>query len=145
MNIDKNFRTYLVVGAILVIVFIILLFVPGVKKEETKITPTGLPTPTIFAINPSGQVASPTLIPAVNFTGAIDATLPKEMSDLVKQKNSLIDKTPLQGNYFTITFSYKTDKFSVQLKEPKTDSQQKFEQWLKTNYPAVPIDRFIIN
>ena len=145
---SHNFRGYFILAGFLVVFFVILILIPGNKPTPTKTGPTVFPSPTSYELSPNDMGTNkitPTLIPAIGFTGAKDEPLPKTESDLVNQKNSLINKTPLQGNYFTITFSYKTDKFSVQLKDPKADSQQKFEQWLKTNYPAVPIDRFIIN
>lgn len=146
---NKDYQRYLIAAGIVLVVLLLLLFIlsSASRQKPTKVTPTTFPTPTTYnTFNPTKEIPQgvPTLIPAVDFTGAIDEPLPKEVADLVDQKNSLIDKTPLHGNYFTVTFSYKTDKFTVELKDPKAENQIKFEQWLKLNYSAIPLDRFII-
>jgi hypothetical protein len=74
----------------------------------------------------------------------MEITLPQPTVDMIQQKQNLRLKTPLEEMYFTITFDYGEDKFIVDLKEPKEVSQKEFNQWLSTNYPLIPTDRFII-
>lgn len=145
MNINKESRIYFIIGGILLSIFCILLLVPKTKKEQGTPSPTTFPSPTSYAVSSTKKdnIITPTLIPARDFTGVKEEELSTEASSLIIQKQNLKKKIPLQGNYFNITFDYNEDKFIVELKEPKTDTQTKFEQWLKQSYPTIPIDRFI--
>jgi hypothetical protein len=98
--------------------------------------------------NPSSQVIIPTtessapIIPT--FTGVLEVTPPKDVQDLTQQKADLIDKLPINQVQFVITFDYTDGVFKVSLKDPKDQSRTAFTQWLQNNYPAIPLDRFVI-
>lgn len=154
-----NVKLYLVLIGVVFLFLVAALLVPFGKKgpetDKTKSTaPQTLPSPTTY---PGGQTpytyptAKPKMTTApigtpevhpTGFTGVKEEQLPKEIADLSKQKQELRGKTPLTQPAFTITFDYGEDKFVVTLKEPKGTSKSSFDQWLRTNYPAIPSDRF---
>jgi len=149
----QNFRIYYIVAGVLGILFIILLLVPTKKQQTTESgLITSFPTPTSFGFyktarespTPSETSSASALISPVDFTGVQEETLPKETSDLITQKQALKKKLPIQETSFTISFNYNNDSFVVVLKEPKAESQESFEQWRSSNYPAIPANRFII-
>jgi len=148
----NNIKSYLIIAAFLVVLFFLVIILPfGPKEKETlptNETTTAIPTsyPTKSSNLPASQFLSPspTLIPPEADTGALEEQLPKEVADLATQKQELKKKLPVILSGFTITFDYAEDKFVVNLTVPKETSQKAFENWLKTNYPAIPNDRFLL-
>jgi len=140
---DKQ-KLYLIIAILTVITIFFSLIVFLLQRKQNAPSPTepvdiNLPTPTTVEV----RVTTPPTV-APTFTGALDEELPKEERDLVEQKQALKTRLPLTEANFTITFDYGEDKFIVELAEPKAESQVKFNDWLQANYPAIPIDRFII-
>jgi len=143
---NTDLRHYLIISAILVVLFLTVLFIPINRGKNEVIIPTPaekvvLPTKII----PKTTVISPTLIPPQTDTGAREVELPQGVKDLATQKQELRKATPLQLTGFIISFDYAEDKFIVNLQEPKVDTRISFETWLKANYPEIPLDRFEIN
>lgn len=116
-------------------------------KQQVKPTPTLSPpgaseSSSSFSTKPVNNL-TPTLIPVDPFTGVRqEEQTSKEESDLATQKRELRKKTPLSEAYFSLAFDYSADMFVVTLKEPKNSSKALFTQWLKSNYPLIPLDRF---
>lgn len=154
MEINNNFKLYYIIPAavLIIIVAVVLLLPKKTAPPQTSPTPPAqMPTliPTLSYSQPTGappgqvkQNVTPTLIP-VDYTGAIEnQRLPQAEEDLANQKSTLRKKLPLAQPAFIITFDYANDQFLVTLNEPKQTSKTLFIQWLQTNYPAIPIDRF---
>jgi heme/copper-type cytochrome/quinol oxidase subunit 2 len=141
----SNLYLYILILFIVVIFLALVVFVLQARKNAPAVqepTNTNLPTPTTIEVRTTIP-PTPTEIPPTS-TGVFEEQLPKAEQDLVDQKQALKSKTPLTNPAFTITFDYAEDKFVVELALPKADSQTKFSQWISTNYPAIPLDRFIL-
>lgn len=138
----QNLYLYIAILFIITLILSLTVFIFQRKKNQPPVTePADItqPTPTTIEVRITNR---PTIAPT--FTGASDEELPKEEKDLVDQKQALKQKLPLTETVFTITFDYGEDKFIVELAEPKEENRAKFDQWRQTNYPAIPVDRFII-
>ena len=107
------------------------------QQSQTRLTP--IPTSITPIID---QSITPNLTP-IEFTGVKEEPIPQEMVDFSRQKLSLMQKLPLKTTDFAIDFDYDNDKFVVKLNPPHEDSQKKFDDWLKNNYPSIPKDQFI--
>lgn len=144
-------KFYLVPGIIAIIIVVFILIIPfGKKKDTNNPTPTTtiiiptiiLPTRASFSTPPPSE-GSPTLIPIQEFTGAdINQELPPDIRDMGIQKTSLRKKLPLALEFGTITFDYENDQLIVTLLQPLQLSKSQFTDWLATNYPALPLDKF---
>jgi len=147
MEIIRNpFKTFLLILGIIALVLITILWLLK-KNESKKSLPPNLPTPTLLAPQ---SISQPTLEPTLilinqESTGVKEEILPEITQVLVDQKTTLRQNLPLIDKDFQIDFDYNEDKFMVTLNQPKSQSRATFELWLKKNYPAIPIDRFIIN
>jgi len=160
MNSDKNFYPLIIIGlfSLFIVLMIITLALQNIKQPKT--TPPS-PTPTIVlpTTNPRAKTrltplptidltltpissSTPTPIPPT-FTGARNEKIPQKIIDYTKQKTSLMQNLPLKTTDFTIDFDYNEGKFIVKLNQPKQESQKKFEEWLKNNYPSIPQDQFV--
>jgi hypothetical protein len=148
---DKQKLTLIIIGLVVVLGFLSLMVVvlqmkknapPG--EEENKIIPTPTAVENIFKVPTATPLLSPTEIPAASHTGALDEQLPPAIQDLATQKQELKSKLPINNANFVLVFDYGEDKFIVDLKNPKETNKTIFEDWLKANYPAIPLDRFII-
>jgi hypothetical protein len=140
-------KLYYVVPAIFLVILIAILLLLPKNKGETPIIaiPTRGPLPTRVQFeNVRIPSRAPTLIShPKKGTGASDEqNISKEETDLAVQKRELRRKTPLIHSSFTVTFDFSTDLFRVVLNEPKSSSQTVFNDWLRKNYPAIPLDRF---
>jgi len=138
---------YIFIGVLLAVTIALSLLVFTLQriKNNPPSSDTGdefQPSPTSIEVRTTIP-PDPTEIPAASRTGALEEQLPKEVLDLATQKQSLKSKLPVTNTYFTITFDYAEDKFTVTLKEPKTDAKTNFTNWLKANYPAITEDRFV--
>lgn len=137
---------YIIPAVFLVILVIVILLMPKNKSETPVVViPTRSPLPTRVQLEGKTVPSrAPTLIPhPKNGTGVSDEqNISKEETDLATQKRELRKKTPLTQSSFTMTFDFSTDQFIVVLNEPKNSNQTVFNDWLKTNYPAIPLDRF---
>ena len=137
---------YIIPAIFLAILVVVILLLPKNKSETPSVViPTRGPLPTRIQIDERVVPSRvPTLIPhPKNGTGVSDEqNISKEETDLATQKRELRKKTPLTQSSFTMTFDFSTDQFSVTLNEPKNSSQTTFNEWLKTNYPGIPLDRF---
>jgi len=107
------------------------------QRIQTRITP-----PPPFITSSINETITPNLTP-IEFTGAKDEPIPQEIVDFTQQKLTLMQKLPLKTINFTIDFDYNNDRFIVKLNPPKEETQKKFEEWLKENYPSIPNDLFI--
>jgi len=161
MEYNKNRYLVIILSLLsLVIVLSILTLVMQNSKKTTNQTPSN-PTPTYppvpttyqqyqtrltpipISITPIiDQSITPNLTP-IEFTGVKEEPIPQEMVDFSKQKLSLMQKLPLKTNDFAIDFDYDNDKFVVKLNPSYEDSQKKFDDWLKNNYPSIPKEQFI--
>ncbi len=145
-NIDK--RIYFALGGVLIFILVLTLVVKTTKNRPKTVAPTPTPInnpiPTVYDLK---KTIKPTETPAPlpSQTGGLGPQEDEATKKLSEQKQELRFKTPLTQPNFTITFDYSQDKFMVSLKEPKEQSKTKFSEWLVNNYPAIPIDRFIIN
>lgn len=142
-----DIKIYLGLGIILFVLFILVSTLPFGKKSippNSQLSPTI--SPSYFSTN-SNQFKpikpTSTIIPPISFTGVKEEELPAEIKTLSEQKQALKSRLPLTESLFSIDFSYEQDKFIVQLREPKNEAKVSFENWLKTNYPAIPLTRFI--
>ncbi|PIV09333.1 hypothetical protein COS31_03405 [Candidatus Roizmanbacteria bacterium CG02_land_8_20_14_3_00_36_15] len=140
----------LIVIALIVLLSILFLSVLVMQRKKTNPSPSNqptninLPSPTTVEVR---ITTPPTLTPTPilpTSTGVFEEQLPKEQQDLSTQKQALKTKLPINNNNFALVFDYGEDKFIVSLKEPKETNKKVFEDWLKANYPAIPIDRFLI-
>lgn len=139
-------RYYIIPVIFFVILIFVVLLLPKNKIETPSIvTPTRTPLPTLIQLEKKSTTSlTPTLIPhPEKGTGVSeDQNISKEETDLATQKRDLRKKTPFTHSSFTMTFDFSTDQFNVILNEPKNSNQTVFNDWLKTNYPAIPLDRF---
>jgi len=138
---------YTYIAILFVVVIILSLTVWVFQKKQNTPSPTeptniNQPTPTTVEVRTTTSL-TPTEIPATQ-TGALDEQLPQQEQDLATQKQELKSKVPINNANFFLVFDYGEDKFIVDLKQPKEDNKTVFENWLNANYPAIPIDRFII-
>ena len=133
---------YLLVAALgillLLLIGVFYLLKGSSKKISVKETPTAISSPTPVKITPFEN--KPTI--EATSTGALLGDIPQSTIDLTNQKKELRNKTPLKEKTFTITFDFVTDRFIVTLNEPRAENRVQFETWLKTSYPAIPLDRF---
>lgn len=153
----RNLLYVIVFIAVLVLAFLILVI--AMPKNGKKPANTSAPTPTLAntgePVNGANKSSlpgtvptiasgiSPTLIPVNPFTGVADhQDIPKEETDLATQKRDLRRKTPLTESAFSLAFDYADDMFVVTLNDPRETSKTAFNQWLKANYPLIPLDRF---
>jgi len=160
---ERNKNRYLVIIlsllSLVIVLSILTLVIQNSKKTTNQTpsnpTPTYPPMPTTYqqsqtrltplpiSIRPIiDQSITPDLTP-IEFTGVKEEPIPQEMVDFSKQKISLMQKLPLKTTDFAIDFDYDNDKFVVRLNPPYEDSQKKFDDWLKNNYPSIPKDQFI--
>jgi len=160
---EHNKNRYLVIIlsllSLVIVLSILTLVIQNSKKTTNQTpsnpTPTYPPMPTTYqqsqtrltplpiSIRPIiDQSITPDLTP-IEFTGVKEEPIPQEMVDFSKQKISLMQKLPLKTTDFAIDFDYDNDKFVVRLNPPYEDSQKKFDDWLKNNYPSIPKDQFI--
>ena len=147
---DKQKQILLIISLVIILgILLLMILILQIKKnnQKTGSGSTTVPTPTsvenIFKVPSASPGLSPTEIPATN-TGVLNEQLPEEVQNLATQKKNLRSKLPINNSNFVIVFDYTEDKFIVKLKEPKDTNQTVFEKWLQENYPAIPIDRFII-
>ncbi|MBI4973392.1 hypothetical protein HZC27_02150 [Candidatus Roizmanbacteria bacterium] len=137
---------YIIPAIFLVILVVVVLLLPKNKSETPGVViPTQGPLPTRVQLdNKTVPSRAPTLIPHPKIgTGASDEqNISKEETDLATQKRELRKKTPLTQSSFTMTFDFSTDQFIVVLNAPKNTNQTVFNEWLKKNYPGIPLDRF---
>ncbi len=148
---DKQKLTLIIIGLVVILGFLSLMVVllqmkknvPSGEKED-KVIPTPTAVENIFKVPTVTPLLSPTEIPAASNTGALDEQLPPAIQDLATQKQELKSKLPINNANFVLVFDYGEDKFIVDLKNPKETNKTIFEDWLKANYPAIPLDRFII-
>jgi hypothetical protein len=142
-----DYKMY-IIPAVIVIILMIVSVIVGTLKKRPVVYIT--PTPAI-GVSPAIQITeSPTYppTPAVTLapqkqTGAMDDAPPQTELDLAAQKNTLRKLCPFKQPSFSIDFDYATDKFVVTLADPKIQSQDEFDAWLKSAYPAIPADRFL--
>jgi len=152
-------KIYLIIGAaiiVLILVISVILLLSNRQKPGTQKPPISSGSPTQSPQNSSSlqysqsspltsPVTNPTLIPVVPFTGVgEDQNISPEETLLATQKQTLRKLMPLDEAGFSLSFDYANDTFQVLLKDPKDSSLSLFNQWLKTNYPALPLDRFSI-
>lgn len=140
-----NLYIYIVILFLIMLILSLIAFALQRKKDwPTLVEPTAViqPTPTTIEVRTTIP-STPTEIPPTS-TGVFEEELPKNLQDLSTQKQDLKSKVPINNPNFVITFDYGEDKFVVELQEPKAQSQVRFKEWLNTNYPAIPLDRFII-
>lgn len=138
-------KKYILIALIVFVVIILAVVFFSLPKPKSSTVPSPSPTsaiPTKFIVSPS---ISPTLIPPGAFTGVKEETLPAAVLDLTAQKQDLRKRSPLTEIFGTINFDYGQDKFTVSLKSPKKENRSEFEKWKNSNYPGIPLDRFIIN
>lgn len=113
------------------------------NKGNTIITPTPslFPSPTLIETIPSGVIiATPEVNPT--FTGLKEEPIPTPTYIATAQRIQLIAKSPITTPSFSIFYSYKTDQFTVQIKEPKEQNKTYFESWIKLNYPSLQKEPF---
>lgn len=140
-----NLYTYIAILFIIVIILSLTVFVIQKKQTTPSVTePANInqPTPTTIEVRTTTPL-TPTEIPATQ-TGALDEQLPQKEQDLATQKQELKSKVPINNANFFLVFDYGEDKFIVDLKSPEDTNKTVFENWLKSNYPALPLDRFLI-
>jgi len=156
-NAENNNHLYLILIPGLFLFFMILLILTlalqNRKQAGVSLPPSPTPTLAFPTTHPRAETRltpSPTISPTITptpipptFTGVKDEKIPQEVVDFSQQKLSLMQKLPLKTTDFTIDFDYSNDKFIVKLNPPKEDSQKKFDDWLKNNYPSIPQDQFI--
>lgn len=138
-----NIKVYIIVSAVLIILFVIVSFFPFGRKGAGQGTPENFPTPTLVEGNqlPLGEGESE-IIEAVDFTGAVEEEIPPEVYDAAFQKQELRNQTPFDTGLFQIDFDYSEDKFIITLTEPKGENRQQFNQWLSENYPGLNLSQF---
>lgn len=77
-----------------------------------------------------------------------DFLMPKLNNYNNKTKTSfdiLKSKLPIKTNYFNIeSFDDLSNKFRLDLKEPKDENLKIFENWLKIEYPDININNFLL-
>jgi len=112
---------------------------PTYFYQENKNQPTNVPSLTITKID---LTITPNLTPH-EFTGVKEEPIDQELIDFTQQKLSLMEKLPLKTTDFTIDFDYDNDKFIIKLNPPKEETKNKFDEWLKNNYPLIPKEQFI--
>lgn len=135
-----NIKLYVVMIVILFILFVIAVVMPSFLNKQRPITnQTTFPTPTLIQLIPTKQTNTVLISPTT--TGGRE-DIPKNIEDAATQKQDLRRKTPLRENGFTITFDYAGDQFIVTLQQSASTSQELFKNWLKQNYPLIPMSKF---
>ncbi|OGK23970.1 hypothetical protein A2954_07380 [Candidatus Roizmanbacteria bacterium RIFCSPLOWO2_01_FULL_37_12] len=134
------------IALVIILIFLIILFTTLNLANQQKQIPVTTPTPTVELLPEQfpSAVITPEIIPPTGFTGVLDEELPPEIKNESEQIQDLSNKVPLTQPQFTIDFNWDEYKFTVSLNEPKDQAKATFEEWLKNNYPAIPLDRFIL-
>ena len=78
----------------------------------------------------------------VRETGA-SLEIPEDVKTKAEEKTKLLESLPYSQKEFLIGFDFEKNKFVVTLSKPKSLSRQTFLDWLKTNYPNIPISEFV--
>ena len=149
---DRQKQTILIIGLVVLLGILSLMVLVLQTKKNNKGTggteSTVVATPTsvenIFKVPSASPGLSPTEVPVATRTGVLEEQLSKQTKNLASQKQALKAKLPINNSNFVIVFDYSEDKFIVELKTPTDSNKTVFEEWLAENYPAIPIDRFII-
>lgn len=145
----SNLKIYLALAFALVVLLLLFFIVAFIRQKRQSNNPTNqVPSPTSIQASPNSSPTEkliPPFIHPTGFTGVKEEELPPDLKTLSEQKQALKREVPVNKELFTIDFNYAEDKFTVALKEPKDQARISFTDWLKTNYPALPLDRFIIN
>ena len=143
-----NLKIYLILILIVAVLITLIFIFSYLRKKRGVIEPPPVfPTPTSVEfpsdITPTDELTPPESHPT--FTGVLEEELPPDLKALSEQKQALKRNVPLTQPLFSIDFDYGEDKFIVSLNDPKDQARTSFEDWLKDNYPAIPLDRFILN
>ncbi len=144
-NIQKPHKAiYLGLLIILFVLIAMVLLIPFPKFKKTSISPTpnpiNIPTPTEMLIKKPVTSPKPVLVTPTGTGGMED--IPKSVSDSATQKQDLKKRLPLKEQDFSIDFDYTKDMFIVTFSNKNIDSINKFQQWLKTQYSSLSIDKF---
>ncbi|MBI3366182.1 hypothetical protein HY041_00965 [Candidatus Roizmanbacteria bacterium] len=140
-----NPKIFIILFIILGIFILIVLLYPFGKPVKEPQQIKVVPTPTKVVVMPTivvSQSAEKKINITPRFTG-VNEDIPEPTLNAAMQKQALKKKTPLSENGFVITYDYQSDNFIVALSEPKQDNKQVFEQWLKQNYPLIPLNKFL--
>ncbi|MEO6508592.1 MAG: hypothetical protein ABIO02_01440 [Patescibacteria group bacterium] len=140
----RNPKIILISFLLLVLLVLIIIANKLTKKNEIS---SGNPTPPLISITsyvtqPPNPNVPGEIMPT--FTGARDVTFAQPTQQYIDKRGELRESVPLNGPTFSIDFNFREDKFTVTLKEPKNESQAAFNEWLKNNYPELPLEDFIV-
>lgn len=137
-----NIKLYLAISGVLIVLFLIVIFVPFGKKPTKPQSPIHtVPTPTLVIVDQSHDIQNIVEEP-IDFTGVADEEIPPNIANTAAEKQNLMNQTPFDSGLFKVDFDYSEDKFIITLAEPKQESRQQFDQWLKDNYPNLSTNQF---
>jgi hypothetical protein len=146
-------KTVMIIAISIVILFILSgVFFFLSKKNTSEPIPASTPTPFVEIPtqvprqNPSSSQLTPYQSPSIvltppSFTGVLEMTLPPQEKAAVDQEFNLKNTVPIKMASFTVDFDYAGDIFVVKLTD-QTKGKTDFNDWLHTNYPAIPQNRF---
>lgn len=137
---------FLIVGGlffsiIIVLSIITLLMSKSNNQKSSQKKPSDITTST--SLVPSINTPSKPLLITPTGTGGMDE-LPKKVENEALQKQNLKKQLPINESNFSIEFDYGSDKFIVQLREPKPTSIDEFKLWLSNYFPLIPITKFLL-
>jgi len=140
----------LMIVCIMIIVLLLLISNNTTLPSENEVTPIVTqipevqepsPTPTIpISIHPDSP-DFPIVSPQPQ-TGALEEPLEQSEIDSINQEQALRAASPVREPKFTVSYDWGEDYFSLELKEPKNEALDAFNQWRATSYNGIAESRF---
>ncbi len=138
----KQKKEALIIAVIIgIIVILLLILIFSSLSNPTTTNQQGVPTNT--QLTPEAIHPNTTSVPTSNPKQIESSNEYKDSVDKIAEKNKsalqrdaavadLLDIVPYKGSHFTLTYSYKTNEFTLVVdKNNKALGSQEFDQWLK--------------
>ena len=146
-HISRRAVVFLIVILILIIATTLLLIRPTETqpREPNDNQPADSFTDMQNGTSPIPQRLSPTPDDrSIDFTGYQEETYSNDEIARISQTNTLRESSPFDASFFVVSYNYKTLRFDVVLRGDSITARGKFDQWRTQNYPAIPLERFVI-
>ncbi|MFO0703106.1 MAG: hypothetical protein U0525_00055 [Patescibacteria group bacterium] len=138
--------------ALLVVTYIILLLIKQNVQQPQNPTSTS-PTPYFDQKTPntSSRVTvimttlpnNPSITPQPPENLGGDIKIPEQMVEAGSEREKLMNASPLNTEYFTVRFNYKTVLYDVSFTNPNNEENaDRFREWKEINYPSIGMEEF---